>query len=269
MSEGRIVVVKYEPNAKNDFNRLLKYLNHEIPFVFLRFSDGEIELLKNRYLKISNGRTSYKNREFHNNFEPHDTKEFDPKRDILFRKDLIESALYKSKYYIKGIPAAHNKLVNDRDMLIRFNSGVDENLTYADLLMNDNYNRFKNEFIPKIFENYNVSIISNENAKLVEHFDATMISIPNNYFPIYSEIKENVLMKVLALKNKTVVLSSASSLTNVIGFNISKLRPDLTFIDVGSAINYILGFGERARSYHNNDKGSGFASKFKSKGYKW
>ena len=41
-----------KPNPKDHFNSFMHLLNAKKPFTFIRFSDGEVEVLRNRKLFI-------------------------------------------------------------------------------------------------------------------------------------------------------------------------------------------------------------------------
>ena len=46
-----------KPDPKEHFNSFMNLLNSIKPFTFIRFSDGEVEVLRNRKLTISNKKT--------------------------------------------------------------------------------------------------------------------------------------------------------------------------------------------------------------------
>ena len=49
-----------KPSATEDIKNVFQKLKIKQPFCFIRFSDGEVEIIKNRYLKIYNGKTHFK-----------------------------------------------------------------------------------------------------------------------------------------------------------------------------------------------------------------
>ena len=81
------------------------------------------------------------------------------------------------------------------------------------------------------------------------------------------------------LKNapaNSIILSSASSYTNILGYKLHNIRPDLFFIDIGTALNDYLSLPHKTRVYHclldKSLKGRISAFQYKrSKGYqiKW
>ena len=60
-----------------------------------------------------------------------------------------------------------------------------------------------------------------------------------------------MLLGVNSLPRHSIVLSSASSLSNVIGMAVRMKRDDVTFLDVGTAINDLLGLRSKTRAYHD------------------
>ena len=240
----------YIPSAKVDLDRLISLLKNEEPFCFVRFSDGEIDILRNSFLEIKEGVTHFRGRTFKNNYKKHDIKKFDPLLNQEIRRDLLSSAMFRKKNYLKGVPATHNNQIEDRDFMIRLNGGMTDEITFADLLMNSNFLDFKNKVLPIIFKK-KIAIIGNFRGKpdkIIAH--AKYIPIQDNFFENYVATLNNVLDKINLLPEKTVVISSASSLSNIVGWKIFNIRPDITFIDVGTTINFLIGIKGNYRYYH-------------------
>jgi hypothetical protein len=76
------------------------------------------------------------------------------------------------------------------------------------------------------------------------------IAIPDNFIPKYKQILDEVLRKIIKLPSGSIILSSASSLSNLIGHNLWAIRQDVTFIDIGTTIHDLVGMGSGNRSYH-------------------
>ena len=88
------------------------------------------------------------------------------------------------------------------------------------------------------------------------------MKIPDNFFSNYQNVKKDILDKLLHIPSGSLVLSSASSLTNILGFQLFKLRKDVTFIDVGTAINDLISLDTITRSYHKTYFSSGLRPLF-------
>lgn len=256
-----------DPNVHLD--NFITKLNKKEAFSFVRFSDGETEILRNRYLEINAGRTVFRGSEFKNNFPKFDSKKFDPSIHQNIREDLLNSALYSNLNFFKGIPTSHNKAFKDKELMLRLNGGYNLNMTFADLFLNSNYNRYKEEVVP-LFKSYtNLCVIANFRAKPTDILSsAKHIKVADNFFLDYDNVLNDVLDKALKVEKGTLILSSASSLSNIIGHKLFLERPDITFLDIGTSLNYLLSMDSMIRSYHKQNRS--FLKKFfykKSKSY--
>jgi hypothetical protein len=52
------------PNPVDDLQGILSYLKSRVSFVFVRFSDGETEIIRNRYSKITTNEVVYRSRKW-------------------------------------------------------------------------------------------------------------------------------------------------------------------------------------------------------------
>lgn len=261
------------PNAIEHLDNFINLLKSKKPCSFVRFSDGEIEILRNRYLEINGGKTVFRGREFKNSFPDFDSKKFDPRIHQNIRKDLLSSALFRDKNFFKGIPTSHNDALKDREFLLRLNGGYHTNMTFSDLFLNSNYEKYRKELVP-LFENYeNLYVIANYRAKPIGILtNAKHIHIPDNFFATYDDVVEDVFEQIKNVENGSLILSSASSLSNVLGHRLYLINPNITFLDIGTSINDLLSLSHNTRAYHKQEK-SIFQKMFykKSKGYeiKW
>ena len=128
---------------------------------------------------------------------------------------------------------------------------VYENITFADLLINSNYKFFREKIIPLICNYKDVYLIANFRAKPIDILKKSKhIKIPDNFFDNYQQIRDEVIEKLLDIPKGSLILSSASSLSNIVGYKIFQLRKDITFLDVGTSINDLLSLDKITRSYH-------------------
>lgn len=239
------------PDAKKHLNNIKNKMKNKEPFSFIRFSDGEIEILKNRYLEIVPGKTIFRGEEIKNKFPQFDSKRFDPSIHQNIRDDLFESAKFKDSNFFKGIPTSHNKALDDRKMMTDLNGGLDSFITFADLFLNSNYQNYLKEIVP-LFTNYdNIIVIANYRAKPLGILkNAKHISIPDNFFANYDEVLKSVMDELSDIKSNCLILSSASSLSNILGHKLFLIRRDITFLDIGTSINSLLSLDDKIRSYH-------------------
>lgn len=243
------------PDAITHLDNFISLLKLKIPFSFVRFSDGEIEILRNRYLEISDGKTVFRGREFKNSFPDFDAKRFDPKIHQNIRKDLLSSALFRDKKFYKGIPTSHNDAIKDREFLLRLNGGFDTNMTFSDLFLNSNYKKYRDKIVPlfEVFEN--IYVIANYRAKPIEILEkAIHIHIPDNFFATYDSVINDVYAQIKDIPNGSLILSSASSLSNILGHKMFTQNPNITFLDIGTSINDLLSLSHNTRAYHSEEK---------------
>jgi hypothetical protein len=243
------------PDPIEHLSHFIDMLKKHIPFTFIRFSDGEIEILRNRYLEINQGKTVFRGREFKNNFPDFDAKKFDPRIHQNIRKDLLASALFREEKFYKGIPTAHNDAVKDREFLLRLNGGFTLTMTFSDLFLNSNYLKYRQELIPILAQYDNIYIIANYRAKPISILSNTQhISIPDNFFATYDSVIENVYDQLKNIPDGSLILSSASSLSNILGHKLFLENSKITFLDIGTSINDLLSLDHNTRAYHKAEQ---------------
>jgi hypothetical protein len=238
------------PNPNSDFDAFRLRFLKGIPTTFVRFSDGELEILRDNPLSILNGVVSWRLGTLDGRYPEHDNKSFVPERDAELRSDLCASARYVSKGYFKGVPASSNKAVGDRDYMVQLNGGRIDGLSFSDLFINENYLRFLDEILPVFMAKPNVIFLANFRANLSKlNDDWTHLPLQDNAFPDYDVILPRLLTTLSAAEGRSVILSSASSLSNILGHKLHEIRPDISFIDVGTSLNPFVGLGEATRAY--------------------
>lgn len=246
------VVRVFAPNGQNEIRRLESIIMPDSPLTFIRFSDGEMDIIRNHKAVIAKNMTFARGEKFESNFPVYDFKTFLPEKNSDVRSDLIKSAMYKSDRYYIGIPTAHNNAIRDREFMLRLHGGYDKYVTFSDLFMNSNFIYARNNFFPTIIKRFNsLFVLCNYRAKLngiLGHGEA--IKIGDNFFSNYQKILSEVEEKVYLLKKNSLLLCSASSLTNIIAYRTQLTRPDITIIDIGTALNDYLGLEVNTRTYH-------------------
>jgi len=234
-----------------DYLFLSDLLSKREPFTFIRFSDGEMEIVRNHRLLIGDGHISWSKGEIEFRYPDFDRKEFIPERDSKLREDLLASARFKSEYFFKGIPASHNKAVTDRDLLVELNGNILTNLTFADLFINQNFLKFRRKIIPLFHQFDNVCYLGNFRANPeLANPSWKLIPLQDNFFENYENVLENCMSALKSLPKYSLVLASASSLTNILGYQLQGFRRDLTFFDVGTSLHDLVGLQGGIREYH-------------------
>ena len=242
-----------KPDPKVHFNYFMDLLNSSKPFTFIRFSDGEVEVLRNRELMISKNKTFFRGKFYPNNYPEMDSKKFDPLIDQQFRKDLLDSSIFKSEFFYKGIRAFSindSESIVDREFLLRLNGGFNSQITFSDLLINQNYLLFRSQMLPLILNKFkNIVVVSNWRS-IIKFEYYQHIKVCDNFIKKYHNELTSILNTLINIPLDSVVLCSASSMTNILGHKLHLLRPDLTFIDVGTSINDLLSLQNDTRVYH-------------------
>ena len=239
-------------NSSKDFNSLIGLLAKKIPFTFVRFSDGEMEVIRNEPFRIGNGKVSWRKGDFSYSYPDFDEKEFSPERDSRLRDELIESAIYSHPRYFKGIPASHNNARADQNLMIELNGHSTTNLTFSDLFINQNFKKFRNDAVP-LFQSFSdVFVLGNFRTKPeLLNSNWRLIPVEDNFFPNFERVMEEKLRELSVLPKDALVLASASSLTNIIGKRLHLVRKDLTFFDIGTSMHDLMGMEMGIREYHS------------------
>lgn len=247
-----VVPAHVMPAGSTDLAKFTQLVRDRLPFTFVRFSDGEIEVLRNRKLVISGGVTEFRGKKFSNKFPEYDQKRFDPRLSQDVRRDLLASALFEDPAYFKGIPSRHNNALGDREFMLRLNGGFSSQMTFSDLFLNENFIQARSEFFPFATSCFDhLFVVGNWRCELKGHLSkGTLVQIPDNFFATYQQTLKNVLERLEEAPDSALVLSSASSLSNVLGHHLRKSRSDLTFLDTGTVLNDLMGLPLTTRAYH-------------------
>jgi hypothetical protein len=242
--------IKLNQTSLNDFNVISNLLSSKTPFTFVRFSDGEMEVIRNEEFFIGDGKINWRKGSYNFDYPDFDKKEFLPSRDFNLRNDLLTAAMYKSGNFIKGIPARHNSAISDRDFMIAFNGGNLENLTFSDLFLNQNFLKFRREIIPSFFHFESVFYFGNFRAK-PENFRSSWVLVPvqDNFFQDYDSVVDKAISALMNVPRNSLILSSASSLSNIVGHKLNSMREDLTFVDIGTSLHDLVGLNSFIREY--------------------
>lgn len=226
-----------------DFYKILNLLKKGESFAFNRFSDGELIILKNQELVLDKNLIKVGSKSWAGPYVKEDFKHFDPQKHGFFQDKLCEAFLHKQKNYFKGLSCPCCVGLDDFNWQLNLlqASHNDDDLTWANLLLNSNYPLFIAEMLP-LFQNYKTVFICNEKAELnslpfvVKDFRVGYNAMINDYHKI-DEIKS------WALENKIknhLFLFSASSFSKMAIHQLFQACPDNTYIDVGTTLNAFM-----------------------------
>ncbi len=251
-STGTAGVAHVMPTGDGELDRFERLVRERSPFTFVRFSDGEIEILRNRKLVIAGGVTEFRGKRFSNQFPEFDQKRFDPRQGQDVRCDLLASAIFCDGGYFKGVPTRHNNALGDREFMLRLNGGFTPQMTFSDLFLNSNFLRARASFFPFLVSSFeDLLVVGNWRCELKGYLGkGRLVQIPDDFFSVYQQTLHSVQAVLQNAPKSALILSSASSLSNVLGHRLRISRPDLTFLDIGTVLNDLMGLPLGTRAYH-------------------
>ena len=95
----------------------------------------------------------------------------------------------------------------------------------------------------------NIIVVSNWRSKI--NFKCHLhVKVCDNFINDYQNELSSKLNSLINIPLDSIVLCSASSLTNILGHKLYLLRPDLTFLDVGTSMNDLFSLENNTRVYH-------------------
>jgi len=237
---------------KTDFGLMLDMLQRAEPFTFVRFSDGELEIINGSPLSLGPAGISWSKGRSDFVYPAYDHKKFDPIEDGPLREALLIAARYSSLNFFKGIPTRHNKSPEDTAVMIQLNGNSESFLTFSDLFMNANYKSFLKFILPELVCRNDVVLIGNFRMSMDKlNPNWGHITLPDNAFAEFPEIVERLLTELLNMPEKAIVLCSASSLTNILGQRLHQADKYRTFIDVGTTLHPLTSMPDSLREYQS------------------
>jgi hypothetical protein len=236
-------------DGKQELIRFTAAIRAREPLIFSRFSDGELEILRGHKLEISQDGVLWSRGQSNFQYPRYDHKSFNPERDVELRARLLESARYKASNYFKGIPTKHNKDPGATQLMYELNGLEWKNLTFTDLWINSNYQDFL-KFVFSYLVHEKVVLLSNYRAKseLISS-KWTQIDVVDGALQQFDTLSFEVIAKLEKLEKGSIILSSASSLSNIIALEVAKRGLDVLFLDIGTALHPFLGLEDSRRLY--------------------
>jgi hypothetical protein len=225
-----------------DFYKLLELLEKRTPFAFNRFSDGELAILQDKEVVIDEKFVKVGATEGVGIFTKEDYKKFNPIDHKYYREKLVEAFRYRHEHYYKGLSCRCCVGDENFEWQLKFHGEYDENLTWANLLINGNYFRFLNEMLP-LFNKYKSVLICNRKAKLDnlgffhKDFRVGYNAMINDY-ALIDQIKD--WMTTESIKGH-LFLFSASTFSKLAIHQLYQFNDQNTYIDIGTAINPLIG----------------------------
>lgn len=208
-------------------------------FAFSRYSDGEMNIMQNQHLVLDNKSTRLDGKKVGITYDDTDHKEFNPTKHGALRDKLMEAYRYHIDNYFVGLscPCCVGKYNND--WMKHERGGDDAHLTWANLFVNANYPYFLEHVVP-LLSGKNVVFICNEKST----FDKLPFKVKKDF-----RIGQNAMINNIGLIEEIgdwigendirdhVFLFSASTLSNILIYELYKKYPDNTYIDVGTTLH--------------------------------
>jgi hypothetical protein len=205
-----------------DFYFLLNKLKNKDKFSFSKYADGEFAILVNRGITSSTEK-------------PGENWTYNPNIDSIYRDELLSSFKFNQEGYYVGIscpccvPMEHVKWMRD-------NVGVDkEHLTWANIFVNGNYEKFLNNFVPE-FMNHDIIMVANKNANINSLPFKVEEHIPIGYMAMRENFKLVEELPKRDYKNK-LILFCAGPLGNMLAAKMWKSNKNNIYLDIGSTLN--------------------------------
>ena len=231
-------------NFKEAFDCLLGKISSRENFAFTRFSDGELAIMKNKYVLLAADHFMEGDHRGPGRYTEEELKEFIPEEHQMHRDLLIESFKFNENNYFKGICTSSDPHVANHNFqwMIDLHGGDHENLTFSNLLINANYSRFIEEMIPLLMDREIIYIV-NENAateklpfEIKKEFKIGSNCMINN-FDTSTKVEQYITDNKI---ENHIVLCSAASLSNFVIYQCYKKNQNNTFLDIGSCLNPLL-----------------------------
>jgi hypothetical protein len=210
-------------------------------FAFSRYSDGELWILQNKELKLSEDVIQVGEQKSPGVYKEADFKHYNPEVHNSFREKLIEAYKYKQPNYYKGISC--KCCVGDENFQwqLDLHGGDDESLTWANLWVNGNYPAFIMHTLP---------ILYSKDCVFVGHESADTSKLPfikkdfrvgyNAFINDYDKI--DIIRQWIKENNITnhVFLFSASTFTNLAIYELFRDFPNNSYIDIGTCLTPMM-----------------------------
>ena len=230
---------------KKDFNIILNKIKNRENFAFTRFSDGELYILQNRKVQISEDKCFIREKEHVGSWGEEEHKSFIPGKDDHLRERLTECFVHKQENYFKGICTKQD--VGNEDWAWQFNNLLDKNeknLTFANLLINGNYTNFMTSMVPEIKKQaYETVYVCNKNANLKDYpfkLKKDFRVGQNCHINDLHLVEEMIEWVSNNNVQNCLFLFSAASLSNILIYELYKRFPENTYMDIGSTLNPML-----------------------------
>jgi hypothetical protein len=228
-------------NFRQHFAKFTEMIRNNEHFAFSRFSDGELWILQNKELKLSDDVIQVGEQKSPGIYKPADHKHYNPIEHAQFRDKLIEAYKYRQPNYYKGISCKCCVGEENFKWQLDLHGGDDESLTWANLWVNGNYPLFVTHTLP---------ILYSKDCVFVGHESADISKLPfvvkdfrvgyNAFINDYDKI--DIIRQWIKENNITnhVFLFSASTFTNLAIYELFRDFPNNSYVDIGTCLTPMM-----------------------------
>jgi hypothetical protein len=225
-------------NYKEDITIIHDAIKNHENISFSKFCDGEWAVLCNQ--KINN-------KEFW--FDPNNPK------DQYKRDALINSFQYKNDRYFVGVACPKVFGLLTHRAMKQFSNQDEEHLTWADVLVNSNYQYYRENIVP-LFSKRTVVLFCNEKSEIKNlPFNPYMVfPLKYNAWEYNWDLLESAKLMTLKLKYQNITdlvfLFCCGPFGNILCHQLTELEPQNTYLDIGSTLNPYLQSAGFDREYY-------------------
>jgi|GEM_PF-492504 len=246
--DGWVIVEEKQAAATKSFAGDLIKFNEKLRrgdnFSFVRFGDGEMIVINGEGINLSekcNGEHKY---------TPNDLV------DEKHRQILADSLTYDNDQYFVGLPCSCCVGEEKCHRIRQQSQQSEERLTWANLFVNANYSIFLEQTIP-IIQSKKVNIICHEKAQIEDlpfeiskDFRIGSNAWVNNYQEALKDTQEYIESNKI---ENEVFIFCAGVLSNMLIYQLTRMHPDNTYLDLGSVFDVTMGLGQ-TRKYLKGSK---------------
>jgi len=220
-------------NFKEEIQKFLWMLQSNKNFSLARFGDGEMIAMRGECISSGYGEWS--------------TNGFDDRYDLA-RNLLHKSFTYKDPNYYVGIVCPCCQGYNNFNNMKKLSDQSDENLTYANIFVNSNYQYFINNYI-ELFKKRNIILVANEKSKVNNLPFSGEAFIPVKYNAWVENINLVDELKNWKTENK-LYLFACGPLGKILAQQLWEVNKNNTYLDIGSTLHPWLQSDLNIRGYY-------------------
>lgn len=224
---------------KKDLVLLKEAIENKEHISFSKFCDGEWAVLCNKQIN---------NKEFW--FDPNN------KDDQNKRQALLDAFRYKNDRYFVGITCVNVFGLQTHIAMKQLCGQKEENLTWADIWVNSNYEYYVNNILP-LFNERRVVLFCNKDGKINKLPFTPYVTFPiqNNAWEYNWNLIEEAKFLISTEKlTNMVFLFCCGPFGNILCHQLTEHEPNNTYLDIGSTLNPYLQSAGFERDYYMSDK---------------